>query len=266
MTSKLSSHLFVSEVISRSKPTFSAAADHVRKNEVREAEAQAENRARMTVAERYETRVMRRALGLLTTLQALEDAQRMISVFPSQLSHGRAAVSRDRWADYHYGYFTISLASLPDIAVVLAATVCQLGLAPKHCTADVVTSSDVIKGTQVAAALRALARAVQAAKERRNRHVHRGDHAEVDNVSSGRLLRDVKTMTFFASVDPELVDRELLREAWRRAVKEIVPHLALEATRVEEALTVVLDSLLPEFMHRSDKLRKAERVGSGDAS
>ena len=260
MSSSLPAHRFVAEVTDRSKDRLLAATEHVRKNLGREAEAQAENRDRMSVSDRYENRVLQRTFGLLNTVRALEDAQRMIRVFPAQVGRGRDAVSRDRWVDYHYGYFTVSLASIPDVAVLLTATVFQLGIAPKHCTANIVVSSESIKGTPVVTALRALGRSVQEVKERRNRHVHRGEHAEVDGLSSDTLLRDLKTMTFLQSIRPTLVDRNLMRDAWREAVKEFTPRLEEESKQVGEAISVVLDALLAEFTSRSDLLRKLAKV------
>jgi hypothetical protein len=113
MSNMLPAHLFVAEVTNRTKDWLLAATEHVRKNLAREAEALAENRNRMTVSDRYENRVLQRTLGLLNTVRALEDAQRMIRVFPVQVSRGRHAVSRDRWVDYHYGYFTVRSRAFP---------------------------------------------------------------------------------------------------------------------------------------------------------
>src|SRR2546423_5734768 len=114
MSSKLYSHPFVAEEFERSLPFVKAAAQHVGKNSHREQEAQAENRTKMTAAQMYDHLVMRRTLGLVNTLRVLDDARRMITVFPTDIGKGTNGVSRDRWVDYHYGYFTVSLASVPD--------------------------------------------------------------------------------------------------------------------------------------------------------
>jgi len=242
--------------VERARPIFSRAAEHVRKNASREAEAQAENRASMTPAERYETEVMRRTFGLLNTVGALADARRLISVFPSKLGKGAQSISRDRWVDYHYGYFTVSLASLPDIGVVLTATVCQLGLALKHCRADVVVSHASVRSTPIAAALRELGKSVQPGKERRHGHVHRGDLAEIDSLSDDTFLRDLKTITFIRSLDPSFIDSSILRGAWREASKTILARLDAEKGLAEEAIGNLFDALLPQFTSRSAVLRQ----------
>lgn len=255
MPSKLPNHPFVAAAMDRTRPLLLEAVDHIRANQTREEEAQAENRARMDAAGRYDSQVLRRTLGLMSTVRMLEETQRMIKVFPSQIAKGRSGVSRDRWVDYHYGYFTVSLASLPDIGTVLAATVVQTGLAPKHCTADVVMSHDSIKGTSVASALKGLSRVVTRAKERRNLHVHRAEHADIADVTTDRFLRDLKSLTFVASVTPGFADPALLRSLWRDATRTIVAGLDEEVTQAEDAMAVLLDALLPVFTERSDALR-----------
>jgi hypothetical protein len=247
MATDLFQHPFLTATSERALPTLLAAWQHVRRNADHERKAQRENWARLNPADRYATTVLRRTQGLYDTLRVLEDARRLIGVFPTQLGKGSSAISRDRWVDYHYGYFTVALASLPDIGIVLTSTVYRLGLAYKHCTADVVTSHARIKGTSIAQSLRELSKSVQEVKERRNRHVHRGEHADVESLSPSSFLRDLKALTFLRNVNPALVDAAFIAEGWRYARNEIAPRLEKEEENVKEVLALLLNNLLPVY-------------------
>jgi hypothetical protein len=258
MATELFEHPFFGAVADSATPSLQRAAEHVRANLHREGEAQAENRRRMTQAERYATNVFLRTISIYNTLRALDDARRLIAIFPGQVGKGADAMTRDRWVDYHYGYFTVSLASLPDISLIVTSLVFQLGLANRHCKPDVITSHGAIKGSDVEMALRGLAKSVQSVKERRNKHVHQGDHADVETLAPGSFLRDLKTLTFLRSVDASLVKAEFLAEGWREARREMVPRLTEETELVRRALGVLFDALLPAFTMRLEALRTFE--------
>jgi hypothetical protein len=259
------SHALITTVIREASPLVIAAAKHVQKNAHREGEAQRENQERMTPHARYVTGVFRRTIALFRTVDVLLDARRMLTVFPSSLSRAPGAISRDRWVDYHYGYFTVSLASLPDIALVLTASVFNLGVAPKHCTVDVITSHARIKGTPVVTAIRGVAKSVAQAKERRNLHVHRGDHADVESAVGDRFLRDLKMVTLVQSIEKNLVDAKFLAEGWREARRALEPVLEQEMLRVTSAILPLLEELLPEYT-RISKLLAASNPGRPTAS
>lgn len=246
MATDLFQHPFLTETSEHTIPTLLAALQHVR-NAQDERKAQSENWARLNTADRYAATVLRRTQGLYGTLRVLEDARRLIAVFPTQFGKGPSAISRDRWVDYHYGYFTVALASLPDIGIVLTSNVYRLGLAYKHCTFDVVTSHARIKGTPVAQSLRDLSKSVEKGKERRNRHVHRGEHADVESLSPSSFLRDLKMLTFLRNVNPALVDAAFVAEGWRHARSEIAPQLEKEEENVKKVLALLLDNLLPVY-------------------
>ena len=89
-------HPFVTATVERAQPFWLAGFEHVLANLGREAEEQSENRARMDAADQYEAQVLRQTVGLMATIQVLEDARRMISVFPTKPIQGAAGVSRDR--------------------------------------------------------------------------------------------------------------------------------------------------------------------------
>jgi hypothetical protein len=262
MSNKVLNHQFVAVALDRSRSSMDEAIDHLFSNLHREEEARSENRARMDAAARYETDVLRPTCGLASTLQVLDDSRRMIGVFPSQLGRGNAKISRERWVDYHYGYFTVSLASLCDIGIILVATVVQFGIAPKYCSADLVISHDAIRGTNIAPSLRQLVKSVRTVKERRNLHVHRAEHADVAHLDPDTFIRDLKSMSFVQTLDPSFTESRVLQKYWRAAAQKIRPRLDAEVEGAETAIVGLFDVLLPVFIRRSDTLRRFRRNSS----
>ena len=213
-------------------------------------------------ADQYLKAVYRRTLGLLATIEVLDDARRMIKIFPAQVGHGADGLTRDRWVNYHYGYFTISLASVSDVSFILAAAVLQIGLSPRHCTPSILLAHEAIKRSAVASALKELSKSVAPVKDRRNVHVHRAEHANVADLESDGFLGN---MMLIAAVPPAISgsrDRESLQAAWREAAKTIVSGLDGEVEQVEDALKKVFDALLPRFTRKHDLL---QRLGSKEA-
>jgi hypothetical protein len=261
MFEALFAHPFVLDSMNRFQSAAVRASEYVRANSSRAAAARAENRARMSPAERYHAAVFQRVSGLLSTLRTLEDSLRLLRTFPAQLARGQDGISRDRWADYHYGVFTVSLASVPDVGVVLVAAVYSLGLAARHCTLDIVGDHSRIKGKPPGKALRELSKAVQEMKPRRHGHVHRGERADIMSVeasSSDEFLFHVKAMTFVESMKPGTVDRHLLSQSWREATRTIVPILKAEAVKVTLPLGALFDSLHNPYRATSTALGHVE--------
>ncbi|MCY4636422.1 MAG: Cthe_2314 family HEPN domain-containing protein [Acidobacteria bacterium] len=257
--SKLQEHPFVTATRERAQPLLTAALNHLQSNTAREDEARSENRARLNASAQYVESVYRRTVGLMATIQTLEDARRVIRVFPAELGRGTDGVSRNRWIDYHYGYFTISLASLSDVGLLLAATVLRTGLSPKHSSFDIVLSHDSVKGTGVATALRRLSKSVELARRRRNVHVHRAEHADVADLSPDGFLWRMKLITAVPPTTLGSVDRRLLQAAWREATRTIVLRLDEELKQAEDAISGVFNALFPIFTRRHDILQRLKR-------
>ena len=256
MPTRIETHAFTTTTRERAAPLLTAAIDNLGANRGHEAEARAKNRARMNVGDHYLEAVFRRTLGVLATIEVLYNARRMIKTFPTQLGRGAHGLTRDRWIDYHYGYFTVSLASVLDVSFLLAAAVLRIGLAPKHCTPTVLLAHAAIKGSAVAPALKELRKLLQPATERRNIHLHRAEHAAVADLDQDGFLRNM--MLFAAVPDAASGSRnsELVHAAWREAVKRIVFQLDREVEQVEDALAKVFDALLSRFTRTHDSLRR----------
>ena len=262
MPSKLPTYPFPRTVRERAQPLLQAAIDNLQANRGHEARARAKNRARMNVADLYLEAVFRRTLGLLATFEVLQNARRMIKIFPAKLGHGADGLTRDRWVDYHYGYFTVSLTSVSDVSFLLAAAVFEIGLAPKHCKREILLAHVAVKGTAVASALKELSKSVQPVTERRNVHVHRAEHADVADLEPDGFLRNMKLVAAVPEAVSTSRDRKAVQAAWREAAKIIVSKLDAQVEPVEDALKKVFDALLPRFTRRHDFLR---RRGSKEA-
>ena len=178
----------------------------------------------------------------------------MIGVFPDQFHHGADGLTRDRWVAYHYGYFTVSLASVSDVGFLLAAAVLRIGLAPQDCRPSILLEHTAIKGSAVASALKDLSKSVKTVKQRRNVHVHRAEHADVANLEPSGFLRNMQLLAAVPDAVFTSRHRNALQAAWREAANTIVSSLDGEVEPVEVALKKVFDALLPRFTRTHDFL------------
>ena len=255
MLNNLFEHPFVVATRERTTPLIMQGFDHLRANPDDTDKAPRENRERIDTADQYEMQVMDRTMNLLNTVEALDNARGLMFVFPEYAAQS-ASLSQDQWINYHYGYFTISLASVVDVSILLTSTVFQLGIAPRHCRYDIVRAHDRVKGTAVARAIKLLKNAVEEIQARRNLHVHRGEHADIANLTPDGYLQHLKEFTFIQSIDPGRIDVEDIRNLWRDAESMIMPQLDDEVAQAEATVRRVLGELLPEFKRVSDGLRR----------
>jgi hypothetical protein len=155
---------------------------------------------------------------------------------------------RSDWVKYHLGYFTVSLASLVDVALRLTAHVYQLGLAQRWCTMEVVTSHERVRHGVTAKALRAVDAALQRFKERRNRHLHWGEDADPGELTDPEFFLNLGMITFVHAISPlKRIDAEWLREAWQEALGALRPVLVKAQQEAATALDRVLTALEPRY-------------------
>ena len=254
MPTNLSTYPFVRTVRERAMPRLLAAIENFQANRRHDVRARAKNRARMHVADQYLDPVLRRTFGLLATFEVLDTARRMIGMSPDQLGDGADGLTRDRWVDYHYGYFTVSLVSVSDVGFLLAAEVLEIGLAPRDCRPSILLAHAAIKGSPVASALKKLSKSVEPLKARRNLHVHRAEHADVADLEPGGFLRNMKLIAAVPEALSSPRHRKLLQDLWYEAATTIVSRLDGEVEPVEAALKKLFDALFPRFTRRHDFL------------
>lgn len=252
---RLGPHPMVGEVMDALRPTIIAACKAVSAN-LEEADViRANNRRKLTSAERYGMAVMEAQRSFLAVIDRVETSARLLRIYPVGTGKGRHGLSRDRWVDYHFGYLTVALASLPDTALHLANAVLQLGLAPRHRTLEVVCNHEHVE-TTIRQALRAFSKAYIAHTERRNKFVHRGELADVGDLMDPLFFDQLRLFGFVSKFRPDDEVSAFLPTAWTHAMRELKPHLdALQDATVTHSLALY-DALLPNWRKRWSLLNK----------
>lgn len=237
----------------RTKDKMVAAARRVVGAEADRDKIRRKNWNSLSPAAKYDHAVMRGLQAVYSTFTRIEDAQALLRVYPTSIGKGRVRQSRADWVRYHFGYLTVSLATVVDVSLKLVARVHQLGLADRHCTLAVVTTHE-----WVSASLRkhiwALDKCLGPHKARRNRYLHAGDGADPGELVEPELFSDLSGLSLIALVDPTSVPKTVLKDAWRAALRQLEPPLKEAADTAAAAVIPILDDLLPEYRARSDLL------------
>lgn len=199
-------------------------------------------------ADPYPLAVSRRLLRLLMRVDRLREALDLMVRTPGDRFLSRVQLDRTGWIQYHYAAYVVSLTSISDIALVLAAEVFALGLARRHCTPDIVKSNRRVKGSPAKAALEALERVIQRHRESRNLYIHAGQNVDLQGVSGTGSFDHIELLALVQRVRPTSETLEFLREGLHyevRALRSILTQEIAEATANVEAL---FDAFLPEYV------------------
>lgn len=238
------------------KPLLERGAKAARETDKRKRETlQEANRKTLSLDERYCLSVMEAIHPLLGTFARIDDAHSLIFRFPSALRSGRHRMSRDQWVDYHFGTLTVAFASVLDVSLILVARICQLGLQPRQCKVELI-SSHLHVPSAVKKQLKALNKSLQPHIERRHGLVHRGKVADIGALADPEVfdfLRGLGLMERTSSQEKIVSELPFL---WRAAIKNLKPKLSTTIDSLVTASSSVLDSMLPVWRQRQEALAR----------
>lgn len=250
---QLVSHELHELAFDRTKDAMVATAREIIGKESDREQARRRNWAVLSPASKYDHMVMQALLAVYGAFTRIADAQALLRVYPTTIRKGRVRQSRADWVRYHFGYLTVSLATVLDVALKLVARVHQLGLSDRHVTLAVITTHDWISGP-LRRHLKALDKCLVPHKARRNRYLHAGDDADPGELVEPELFSDLSGLSLIALVDPAAVPKTELNRAWRVALRELEGPLRDAAEAASNALLPIFDDLLPEYRTRSGLL------------
>jgi hypothetical protein len=212
------------------------------------------NRTSMTQAGHYRHLVMWRTINLLGMFERLERARYLLLRSPPATRSRTTRLDRADWTQYHFWVFTACLPAITDCCLLLTANVYQLGIPPRFCTFDLVTSHDWLKGTGTSRALKSLRKGLEDHTQRRHRYLHRGEAPDIGELTDPEWLMDLRQLTFLHSVGEGSVDKRLLTGAWRVTLRELRPVLGAAESSALDGTEGVLKVLLPQFERRAQLL------------
>jgi hypothetical protein len=105
-----------------------------------------------------------------------------------------------------------------------------------------------------------LHKAIEPHRNRRNKYLHQGQVADFGELTNPDFLQSLRTLTWLESRGYLPERRELLREWWREALRELEPKLQQAVDGVVEEAGSVLSTLKSQFMARDDLLTRFESL------
>lgn len=262
LSDQLSSHALVSGVSETAMPTILRGFKAVRMNPDKADRIRRANNRSLTSSERYSLAVLGGLHTYLGVADRIDSATRLILIYPVQVGRGRGKMSRDAWVDYHYGCLTVALASLLDTALLLSSVVLQLGISPRHRTLDIVCSHEHV-GEPVRKALRAFHKAHERHIRRRNLYLHRGERADIGELSDPDSIDRLRTLGFASQFQTDDELSASLPVFWRHALSELKPELvALQRAAAAES-TRLFAALITEWTRRHATYQALETGESG---
>jgi hypothetical protein len=226
----------------------------------------AKNRAKQTPAARYLSFIMGRTFNLLRMFEQLERARYLLGRSPGALRSKTRGPNRSEWTQYHFFVFTATIPAVIDCCVLLTADTYGFGIPPRLCSFNLVTAHQWIAGSEVVKALKALSAGLQKDVERRHRLVHRGEEADIGELTDPEWLLDLNALTLIDGAREVTIDRRLLATAWRGTVQDLQSALGSTEAIVVEGTQRVLAALLPRLRSTARSLGPIVPHESGGAT
>jgi len=208
------------------------------------------NRASMTAAGQYRSHIMWRVQNLLRMFERLGRARQLLLRSPPQSRSPTNRLDRSDWTQYHFWVFTACLPAILDCCLLLTASICQLGIPPRLCSFDLITSHEWLSGTGLPRALKSLRKSLAGHTQRRHRYLHRGEEPDFGELTDPEWLMDLKQVTFLHGLGDVPIDKRLLAGAWRATLRELRPVLDSAERSALEGTDGVLQALSPHFERR----------------
>lgn len=215
----------------------------------------AKNRAQLSDATRYGLGVLQSYSGLIRLITRAEHCFHLVQTTPARLRGPSGRINREEWADLMLTGHAAAIAALLDGSLLLSNSVYRLGLAPHHAKFDVVTSHAQIEGTETERKLRALKSRIQDVATRRNRYLHRGEEADIAELTGIEYAHEFRGLSLLNRVSPKPEITRILRAGWREMRDLITEQLQAVTEDVEPALEAVLTTLAPRFNGQLELLR-----------
>ena len=182
-------------VIEEFRPLTLAALETMPKDRSKEKAWRVSNQANLSPAGRYRHVVMWRTTNLRRMFELLRRARSLLVRAPPALRSRKLRLDRSDWTQYHFFVLTTCFPAITDCCLLLAAETYQLGLPPRLCSFDLVTSHQWIGRSRVAKTLKALRRGLEAHTQRRHRYLHRGEEADFGELTDPEWLVNLRQIT-----------------------------------------------------------------------
>ena len=237
----LESHKLVRRLITNLEPVIRESADHLA--QLAKDSGKLRNEGGRTLPEPYpyHHEVFRYAQRLLNGVRTMKDVHTYLLRFPQPATYTKQGIGPDRWIEYHYSTYVVTVCSLYDIALILTNVVFRLGIPVRQCKDDIITGNRWVERTRVKSALDSLNGHVKPYREPRNLYAHRGEVPDLEHLDLLKLLTLVQPHA------PALVDPGEIPYLYDRDSGALRNKIQAECASFEKAISDLFDALLPIY-------------------
>lgn len=203
----------------------------------------------------YTDDVFSHTSAMSSAIENLERSQHFIHVFPRPRQNEKRGMRRHDWIEYHYSHYLITLVSVLDISLRLTNAVFCLGNRERDCKTDLITKNSWVARTPVAAALGEINKLIQPHHAGRNLLLHCGKIPKIASVMESEDLANLDRFSFVEMCGKPVVDRKVLKLAYRGQVKKISAKLKGETNSICDAIWKFFNKLEPIYEKNVTMLR-----------
>ncbi len=194
--------------------------------------------------------VGRRLIAVTGRLERLRQAAKLIAHNPSPALQSAFGADRGSWIEYNYAAYSIALASIGDIVLLMTNDVFALGLSKKNCTADVIKTNKWVRATEVKDALDELEKLIEGHRHVRNLYLHRGEGPDLTEISDTGAYQYLQFLAVAQEVAPDIQRGKVIRRGYSDEADSLTARLETEISQTARALQRLFDTFNPIYSHR----------------
>ncbi len=204
--------------------------------------------------EHHSINTFRGMIAIISTFERISHTLYYITDFRSSKKRMSAKINHHTWMEYHLSHYLSSVASIPDLCLILINYVYALGTPFQQCKEPVIIGNGNVS-INVKDSYKALCKTLKDSRDLRNRDLHRAERPDI-----GELLKDptyeIAELQLILGDTAEILDEELLSYYLRDSNKSLKTLLRIESQSILEAVQALWTELHIDYTHKNDFLRE----------
>jgi hypothetical protein len=211
----------------------------------------------LTEFQTYNWRVYESIFNLIHAIERLEHSVLFLRRYPQTKYFENNYLTLDKWSEYHYSMYTVTVVGLYDTALILTNYVFDLGLEPRSCNDNTVTLNEKVKNTKVKNKLKALNLSIQNYKDYRHKFVHRSKPAWEKPLQKYEVNYAIRQIS---KDDTNNLAKYMDETRYKHEKKEFIKKLSTEIRKLSYSIESLFDVLEPVYDNKCKELMQSVRV------
>jgi hypothetical protein len=187
--------------------------------------------------------------NLLQAVDRMEYTLIFLNRFPKSATFAKKGIYRDKWDEYHYSVFIVTIVGIYDTVLLLLNAVFDLGLKPQTCNEETIANNRHIINSNVKKPLARMNSFILKFRHDRNIFLHRGKPVQVNLLSENDILESL----------PDHVDFEkhtkLMTSVYKRKLREFVKLMKSNISIITRDINNLFDAIEPVYEKRFNLIK-----------